>query len=44
VLHEAGLLDRERRGVWGYYRARTQALVLVKLSGAVTGQVPADAG
>src|SRR5438876_35138 len=26
VLHEAGLLDREKRGVWVYYRARTQAL------------------
>src|ERR1700709_1972243 len=26
VLHEAGLLDREKRGVWVYYRARTQPL------------------
>jgi ArsR family transcriptional regulator, arsenate/arsenite/antimonite-responsive transcriptional repressor len=26
VLHEAGLLDRDKRGVWVYYRARTQAL------------------
>ena len=26
VLHEAGLLDREKRGVWVYYRARTTAL------------------
>jgi len=26
VLHEAGLLDREKRGVWVYYRARTEAL------------------
>jgi ArsR family transcriptional regulator, arsenate/arsenite/antimonite-responsive transcriptional repressor len=26
VLHEAGLLDREKRGVWVYYRARIQAL------------------
>jgi ArsR family transcriptional regulator, arsenate/arsenite/antimonite-responsive transcriptional repressor len=26
VLHGAGLLDREKRGVWVYYRARTQAL------------------
>jgi len=26
VLHEAGLLDREKRGVWVYYRARTGAL------------------
>jgi len=26
VLHEAGLLEREKRGVWVYYRAHTQAL------------------
>ena len=26
VLHEAGLLDREKRGVWVYYRVRTDAL------------------
>ena len=26
ILHGAGLLDREKRGVWVYYRARTEAL------------------
>ena len=26
VLHEAGLLDREKRGVWVYYRVRREAL------------------
>jgi ArsR family transcriptional regulator len=26
VLHEAGLLDREKRGVWVYYRADHDAL------------------
>src|ERR1700722_12040069 len=26
VLYEAGLLDRDKRGVWVYYRARPQAL------------------
>ncbi len=26
VLHEAGLLDRDKRGVWVYYRARLEAL------------------
>ena len=26
VLHEVGLLDRDKRGVWVYYRARTEAL------------------
>ena len=27
VLHDAGLVDREKRGVWVYYRARTNALL-----------------
>ena len=26
VLHEAGLVDRDRRGVWVYYRIRPKAL------------------
>ena len=26
VLHDAGLLDRDKRGVWVYYRARQGAL------------------
>jgi ArsR family transcriptional regulator, arsenate/arsenite/antimonite-responsive transcriptional repressor len=26
VLHEAGLVDREKRGVWVYYRASGEAL------------------
>ncbi|KGN37641.1 ArsR/SmtB family transcription factor [Knoellia aerolata] len=26
VLHESGLLDREKRGVWVYYRARPDAM------------------
>lgn len=26
VLHEAGLLDRSKRGVWVYYRVRQEAL------------------
>ena len=26
LLHDAGLLDREKRGVWVYYRARTETL------------------
>jgi ArsR family transcriptional regulator, arsenate/arsenite/antimonite-responsive transcriptional repressor len=26
VLYEAGLLARDKRGVWVYYRARTEAL------------------
>ena len=38
VLHEAGLLDREKRGVWVYYRARAQALGSL---GALIGHPPA---
>ncbi len=26
VLHEVGLLDRSKRGVWVYYRVRSEAL------------------
>ena len=26
VLHDCGLLDRDKRGVWVYYRARPRAL------------------
>lgn len=26
VLHDAGLLDRDKRGVWVYYRVRPEAL------------------
>ena len=26
VLHEVGLLDRSKRGVWVYYKLRTEAL------------------
>ena len=32
VLHETGLLDREKRGVWVYYRAKPEAMTaLVQL-------------
>jgi len=37
VLHEVGLLDRSKRGVWVYYRARSDALVgLAELIGNAT--------
>jgi ArsR family transcriptional regulator len=39
VLHDAGLVDREKRGVWVYYRARTQALATL---GALIGCPPAS--
>ena len=42
VLHDAGLLDRDKRGVWVYYRARTQALAsLGALIGDPSSRVPA---
>jgi ArsR family transcriptional regulator len=38
VLHECGLLEREKRGVWVYYRARTDALAnLAALIGTPAG-------
>jgi ArsR family transcriptional regulator, arsenate/arsenite/antimonite-responsive transcriptional repressor len=37
VLHEAGLVDRDKRGVWAYYRARTEALASL---GALIGDRP----
>jgi ArsR family transcriptional regulator, arsenate/arsenite/antimonite-responsive transcriptional repressor len=37
VLHDCGLLDRDKRGVWVYYRARTEALASL---GAMIGDPP----
>ena len=38
VLHDSGLLDREKRGVWVYYRVNPQALSdLGALIGGVAG-------
>ena len=37
VLHDAGLVDRDKRGVWVYYRARPQALAAI---GALIGCTP----
>src|SRR3954467_7071517 len=37
LLHEAGLLDREKRGVWVYYRLNARALShLATMLGGVT--------
>ena len=42
VLHEAGLLNREKRGVWVYYQARPDAMeAMLNLFAAVA---PAPAG
>ena len=37
VLYDAGLLDRDKRGVWVYYRARTEALASL---GTLIGSPP----
>lgn len=36
VLHEVGLLDRSKRGVWVYYRVRSEALAELR---ALIGEV-----
>ncbi len=41
MLHEAGLLDRDKRGVWVYYGARTEALASL---GALIGDPPSRPG
>ena len=38
VLYDAGLVDRDKRGVWVYYRVRPQALASL---GALIGCPPA---
>ncbi len=37
VLHAAGLLDRERRGTWVYYRVRPDRLATLRDALAVPG-------
>lgn len=41
VLHEAGLLNRERRGVWVYYQARPEAMQAMTTLFATVGGTPA---
>jgi len=44
VLNEAGLLHREKRGVWVYYQARPEAMqALMSLFATVGGTAPAGA-
>jgi ArsR family transcriptional regulator len=43
VLHEAGLLDREKRGVWVYYQARPEAMEAMLTLFAAVAPVPAGA-
>jgi ArsR family transcriptional regulator, arsenate/arsenite/antimonite-responsive transcriptional repressor len=40
VLHDAGLVDRDKRGVWAYYRVRPEALASIS---ALTASTAASA-
>ena len=42
VLHDVGLLDRSKRGVWVYYRVRTEALT--DLGVLIGGSAPSGSG
>jgi ArsR family transcriptional regulator len=43
VLHESGLLRREKRGVWVYYQARPEAMqAMMGLFATVGGTTPAS--
>ncbi len=45
VLHETGLLDREKRGTWVFYKARPEAMeAMVNLFSAAGAPEPAGAG
>jgi ArsR family transcriptional regulator len=41
VLHEAGLLDREKRGIWVYYKARPDAMTAMTSLFANVSATPA---
>jgi len=38
VLHESGLLDREKRGTWVFYRARPEAIDAIRTLFATGGR------
>jgi ArsR family transcriptional regulator, arsenate/arsenite/antimonite-responsive transcriptional repressor len=40
VLHDAGLVDRDRRGVWAYYHVKPEALASIA---ALVADAPATA-
>jgi ArsR family transcriptional regulator len=44
VLHEAGILDREKRGTWVFYQARPEAMAALAslFSPATAGQVTSE--
>ena len=41
ILHETGLLNREKRGVWVYYQARPEALAALGSLFTTEGLAPA---
>ena len=41
VLHDAGLVDREKRGVWVYYKARPEAMTALLSLFATAAGLPA---
>lgn len=44
VLHDAGLLDREKRGRWMFYRARPDRLAVLRDALTATSELTARAG
>ena len=44
VLHEAGLVNREKRGVWVYYQARPEAMEAMTTLFATVGGAVSPAG
>ncbi len=42
VLHDVGLLDREKRGVWVFYRVRPAALAAISALFTTTGLTTAE--
>ena len=45
VLHQAGLLDREKRGTWVYYKAKPDAMTaMTNLVATVNGHLPTSEG
>ena len=42
VLHEAGLLDRDKRGTWVYYQARPEAMQAISTLFTTTAGAPGE--
>lgn len=44
ILHDAGLVDRDKRGVWVYYKARPEAMDALRTIFSADLAAPAEAG